>query len=131
MPAVASISLNDGQGTPVAHTFAPLTCTPGNTVLVNREGNTSAGNRTLVLSYDAAKANRATHRVGIRFNMPVEAQNADTGQYRVEYTARFSGEAVIPDRMTAAERADFAAFVANAIMHADVNDYIADLDPFY
>lgn len=131
MPAVASININDGQTTPVAHTFAPLSCTPGNTILVNREGNTSAGNRTLMVTYDGAKASRATHRVGVRFNMPVEYLNSSTGKYEVDYTARFSCEVVIPDRMTGAQREDLAAFIKNALANAVINGYISDLDPMY
>lgn len=131
MPSVASIVLADGQSTPANHTFAPLSCTPGQTVLVDRDGQTSAGNKTLIATYDPAKSNRATHRVGFRLNYPVEVLNSDTGQYKVEYTARFSCDVVIPDRMTAAERDNLAAFIKNALANSVLNGYVSDLDPMY
>lgn len=131
MPQVASININDGAVTPVAHTFSPLSCTPGNTVLVAREGNTSAGNLSLIATYDAAKTGRKTHRVSIRFNMPVEALNSTTGLYEVVDVGRFSADVVIPDSFTAANRDDLAAFIKNALANSVINGYISDLDPMY
>lgn len=131
MPALASVVINDGAGTPVAQTFAPLSSTVNQTILVNRIGNTAAGHRTLILGYDAAKASRSTHRVSVRLNYPVEVLDSTTGQYKVTHTGRFSGDFVIPDQMTALERDHLAALVKNAIAHAVVNGYVSDLDPMY
>lgn len=131
MPAVAAVTLNDGASTPVAQLFSPVSASIGQTTLVNRVGNTAAGNRTLILGYDPAKGNRPTHRVNVRFNYPVEVLNTTTGVYEVAYTGRISCDIVIPDQMTALERDHMAAFLKNAVANAVINGYVADLDPMY
>lgn len=131
MPALASITINDGASTPEAQVFAPLSSTVNQTVLVNRVGNTASGNRTLLLSYDPAKASRPTHRVNIRLNYPVEVLDSTTGQYKVTHVGRFSCDVIIPDQMTALERDHMAAFLKNAVSHAVINGYVSDLDPMY
>lgn len=131
MPAVAAVTINDGATTPVAQTFSPVSASIGQTTLVNRVGNTAAGNRTLILGYDPAKGNRPTHRVNVRLNYPVEVLNTTTGVYEVAYTGRISCDIVIPDQMTALERDHMAAFAKNALAHAVINGYVSDLDPMY
>lgn len=129
MPSASSISLNDGQATPVSHSFDPLSVTPRNTVLVNREAATSAGQMQLILGLNPASSQRPTNRVSVRFNMPTE--HVVDGVTKVSHTARFSSDAVLPEQMTQAERDNFAAFVGNAITNAIVSGYSSDLDPMY
>lgn len=131
MPAVNAVTINDGASSPVAQTFSPLSSNVNQTILVNRVGNTAAGNRTLTLSYDAAKATRPTHRVNIRLSYPVEVLDSNTGQYKVTHVGRFSCDVVIPDQMTAAERKHMAAFLKNAVADSVISGYISDLDPMY
>lgn len=129
MPTASTIALDDGQVTPVSHSFEPQSITPGRSVLVDRDSNTSAGQKQLIVGLDPAKVSRKTNRVNIRFNMPVE-QLID-GVYEVAYTARVNCDVVIPDQMTQAQRDDLGAFVKNALANAVVNGLITDLDPMY
>lgn len=131
MPTATDIILNDGQATPVAHTFTPQSVTPQRAVLVDRAGSgtTSAGHYELILSFSKAGNGRTTNRVGVRVNLPIE-QTVD-GRAEIAFTARFNGEFILPDDMTEAERDDIMAFVANAMAHADISDYVEELDPLY
>lgn len=129
MPTASSIVLNDGQGTPAAHTFEPQSVVPSRTVLVDRDSTTSAGQKQLILGLDPSKPGRSTSRVNIRFNYPVE--HTVDGIVEVAYVARFSGDVVIPDQMTQAERDNLAAFLSNAFANSVVSGYVADLDPMY
>lgn len=131
MPSATTITLADGQATPVNHDFVPVSVNPGQAVFVNRDSTTSAGQMELILQFDRAKSGRKTDRVKFRFNMPVEATDSTTGLTYVAHTARFSCDIILPDEMTTAERADMAAYVANACAHAVLNGYISDLDPVY
>lgn len=129
MPSASTITLADGQATPVTHDFVPMSVTPGRTVLVNRESDTSAGQMQLIVGFDPAKVSRKTNRVSIRFNLPVE-QTVD-GVVKVAYVARFSADVVLPEEMTQAQRDDLAAYIKNALADSVVNGIISDLDPIY
>lgn len=129
MPSATTISLNDGQATPVSHDFDPVSITPGNSLLVNRDASTSAGQMQLIVGLSPANSNRRTNRVTIRFNMPVE--HTVDSVVKVAHTARFSADVVIPDEMNQASRDDLAAFIKNALSDTVVNAIISDLDPLY
>lgn len=131
MPSASTLNINDGQATPVSHAFAPRSQVgPGNTVLVNDEASTSAGQWKISLGFSSANGSRKTDRVKIGMSMPIEATDAD-GITRVAYTPRFSCDVVLPEEMTQAERDDLAAFAANVIADTVINAYISDLDPMY
>ena len=129
MPTASAISINDGQATPVAHTFEPNQVNNGSATFVDRDATTSAGQKQLILGFSPSSAKRSTTRVSIRFNYPVE-QVVD-GVTRVAYTARFNGDVVIPDIMTQAERDNLGAFIMNALANSVVNGMVSDLDPVY
>lgn len=130
MPSASSIVLADGQATPANHTFQPQSVTPERTVLVDRDSETSAGQKEIIVGFVPAKGQRKTTRVSLRFNMPVEATDSD-GITRVAYTARLDSNLIIPDEATQAERDDFAAFVKNAFADVVLNGYVSNLDPMY
>ena len=97
------ISINNGAATPVAKSFAPERVAPELSTFTERTAASSAGFLRLGVSYSAASAKRNTNRVDIAFDMPV-LQTVGTVS-TVAYVGRFKGYFVIPDTMTAAERA--------------------------
>lgn len=123
------LSINDGAATPVAKSFAPERVAPELSTFTERTAASSAGFLRLGVSYSAASSKRATNRVDISFDYPV--LQSVNGVNSVAYTARFKGQFVIPDVMTAAERANLQAFVANAMSNAAVKAVVKDLDPMY
>lgn len=129
MPSAATITLADGQVTPVNHNFEPISVTPERSVLVNRESSTSAGQMQLIVGLSPAKSGRKTNRVNVRFNLPVE--HTVDGIVKVAYVARLTCDVVLPEEMTQAQRDDMAAYVKNALSNAVVNGIISDLDPLY
>lgn len=129
MPAASTLSIYDGQATPVAHNFVPLTVTPSRTVFVNRESNTSAGNLKVIAEFSPQSPTRPTDRIKISFVMPKE--HLVDGVYVVSDVARYSSDFVIPATFTQAEKDDFAAYVKNTLANADIQGLIADLLPFY
>jgi hypothetical protein len=129
MPSATTIALYDGQGTPVSHDFEPVSVTPANSLLVNRDADTSAGQMQLIVGLSPANGSRKTNRVNLRFNMPIE--HTVDGVVRVAYTARAICEFVLPEEMTQANRDDFAAYIKNATADAVISGVISDLDPLY
>lgn len=123
------LSINNGAGTPVAKSFAPERVAPELSTFTERTSGVSAGFPRLSVGFSPASSKRATNRVDIRLDLPVLHTVANVST--VAYVGRFQGYFVIPDTMTAAERADLRAFVANALDNALVVGVVKDLDPMY
>lgn len=123
------LTINNGAATPVAKSFAPERVAPDNSVFTERSAAASAGFYKLSVRYSAASAKRATNRVDIDMDLPV--LSTINGVSTVAYVGRFKGYFVIPDTMTAAERADLHAFVANGLNNTQVKAVVKDLDPLY
>lgn len=124
-----ALTINNGAATPVAKSFAPERVSPDNSVFTERSAAVSAGFTRLSVRYSPASAKRNTNRVDVDLDLPV-LQTVD-GISKVAYVGRFKGYYVIPDTMTAAERADLHAFVANGLGDTAVKAVIKDLDPMY
>lgn len=127
MASTVTITLNDGQATPVAHDFVPGYRNGNTLTCINRDADTSAGNYKLVLGFSPASANRPTDRIGLRLNMPRE--HVVDSVTEVADIARFSCDIVIPDGFEDTDRADLYAFLKNLFAHASIQDYIENLDP--
>lgn len=124
-----NLVINDGAATPVAHNFAPVQVAPDNSVFAEKSTGVSAGFINLGVKFSPASASRATNRVDIELSYPV--LSTVNGVSTVAYRGLFKGYFVLPDQMTAAERANLAAYVANALDNSIVRGVIKDLDPMY
>lgn len=123
------LSINNGAATPVAKSFAPEQVSPQLTTFTERSAASSSGFIRLGVALSPASGKRLTNRVDISLDMPVTA--VVNGVNTVAYVGRFKGYFVLPDTMTSGERADMAAFVANALDNTQVRAVIKDLDPLY
>lgn len=124
-----ALSINNGAATPVAKSFAPERVAPDLSVFTERTAAASAGFIRLSVGLSPASAKRSTNRVTLKLDHPV--LSTVNGVSTVAYVGRFDGSFVIPDVMTAAERADLHAFVANALDNALIKGVVKDLDPTY
>jgi hypothetical protein len=124
-----ALTINNGAATPVAKSFAPERVAPEASVFTERSAAASAGFTKLAIRFSAASSKRATNRIDVDLDYPVLA--TVNGVNSVAYVGRFRGYFVAPDVMTAAERADLHAFVANALNHATIKAVVKDLDPMY
>ena len=124
-----ALTINNGAATPVAKTFSPERVTPELTTFTERSATSSAGFVRLGMAFSPASSKRATNRIDVSLDLPI--LQTVNGVSTVAYVGRFKGYFVIPDVMTASERADLAAFVANALDNTQVRAVIKDLDPMY
>lgn len=124
-----NLSINNGAAAPVAKAFAPERVTPELSTFTERSAASSAGFVRLGVGFSPASSKRNTNRVDITLDLPV--LQTVNGVSTVAYVGRFKGYFVVPDVMTATERADLAAFVANALDNAQVRAVVKDLDPMY
>lgn len=123
------LSIENGAATPVAKSFAPERVAPELSSFTERSAAVSAGFPRLSVGFSPASSRRNTNRVDIKLDLPI--LQTINGVSTVAYVGRFQGYFVIPDTMTAAERADLRAFVANALDDTQIMGMIKDLDPLY
>lgn len=132
MSAIANIVLNDGQGTPVAHTFAPAKTAADYAVLEDRAAGVYIGFNKLTFNLQrpvgpSNVANRnlklsiliETPKLEVVSNNTVSGiQPAPTVSYRpkVELTVTF------PERCSLQDRKDLQAYIKNALANAAVTD---------
>lgn len=124
-----NLTINDGAATPVARTFAPERVAPDLSTFVEKTAGVSSGYIRLGVKFSPATSNRPTNRVD--FNMDLPVLSTVNGVSTVAMTARFRSYWVLPDNLSAADRANAWAFVANALDNAQIKAVIKDLDPLY
>jgi hypothetical protein len=118
MAAISNLVVADA--TPTNHTLYPLSASIASSKYAEQAANIMSGNRTLELKLSLASKTRATDRATVLYAAPKE-QEVD-GVWGVASTGRFTGEYVIPENWTSAERNHFAteaaSIVANAVIKA-------------
>jgi hypothetical protein len=134
MTAIADISVNDGQATPVSQTYEPARREPGLALFHNRVGGVIAGYPTLSIGSRLPNNGNRNFKATIKTRLPVletaaTAASGFTPGPTVAYSLTSNIDFVIPDRATAAERADLLAISANLLDHATVVALVEDMDP--
>lgn len=131
MSAIANIVINDGQGTPVAHTFAPGKTGSDFALLEDRAAGVYIGYNKLVfeLSRPKGAANAATRnlKLSIRIETPkMETLGNNsagiTPPPTVSYRPVVELHATFPERCSLQDRKDLQAFIKNALSNAFVTD---------
>lgn len=138
MAAISSITLNDGQATPVAHTFAPLAITGPLAEWVDRSGGIALGYPTVSVNLrrplkNGARVYRATVKVVIPV-LEVTSPSTSTGIQPAPTKAfdmMFNGDFLLPERSMKVQRADLIAYVKNLMAHAMIKLLVEDLETVY
>lgn len=145
MPARANITINDGQATPVAHTFNP-TYDKDADIFEDRSGGIAIGFPLVTCRFrrpisagngTGSDANKRVYRIQLNLNQPVlEVTSASTGTGiqpapTVAYVLRTNTEWVFPERSTLQNRKDQVALFANLLANNDVKKVLQDLESFW
>lgn len=122
MAAFASLTLNDGQATPVAHQFAPVTIdASGVAFFEDRESGISIGFPRVSQQVRRPSKTSRNYRVTQKVVLPIlEVTSPSTASGlqpapTVAYTLQASMEFILPERSTAADRENIKAY-ASALM---------------
>lgn len=127
MAALPSIVLNDGQATPVAHTFNRLPSTNAS-VLPLRDSTATlvvAQKPGIVLTYRPSASNND----GAKRVATITIPEYDSVNKKVLATARVRIEMLLPDNLTAQTLKDVAAYVKNFTASAAFQAEIINSDP--
>lgn len=129
MPAFTSIAINDGQGTPASHTFAPLSKEASMATFVDRSPANAVGWKKIKHEVISAKSAGAANRVKIDFADPVLATIDGVVQKvrgsSASITFNFAQDA------TDQERKDLLAYATNWLSNATVKTSVQNIEPFY
>lgn len=146
MPARASIVVNDGKATPVAHTFSPSSEVNGASLFEDKAGGIAIGFNSIMVSMkrptpasngDASNANSRAYKVMLNTAWPtLESTSASTGTGippapTVAYVHRCNQTWILPERGTNADRKDLRAVVYNTLANADVRKVLEDLEDYW
>ena len=129
MAAIAPITINDGQATPVAVTFNPENQTPGAFSFVDRAAGVAIGFRRISISNKFAQGGALVNRAKYAVEYPVTATvNGVTTQ---AYVLRANVDVILPVASTDTERKNLFAFLVNGLQNTLVRGAVRDLDPLY
>lgn len=140
MTAFANITINDGQATPVAHTFTARRIENGIAKWQDISGGIAVGFPTITAALREPVAGSKTgrsYKATIKIRVPVlETVNASTWNGITPaptkaYDVEANLDLIFPERATAQNRKDLRAYVANALGQADLKALIEDLNFVY
>ena len=133
MSAIANIVVNDGQTTPVAHTFNPHLQEGGLSVWLDKVSGIVAGYIKAICRVNSDVVDSDVNRIKFSVELPTLetlAPNSSgfTPGPTVAYVSRAVIEYIVPKRATAQERKDLAAYTANFANHATIKAMVTDGD---
>jgi hypothetical protein len=134
MAAIANIVLNDAQGTPVAHTFAPAKTVADYALLEDRAAGLYIGYNKLTFSLTRPKGNAQVSNRNIHLEIRVETPKmevtsnntvsgispAPTVSYRPVATLSMT----LPDRCSLQDRKDLQKYVLQLLSNSYVTDAV-------
>lgn len=148
MPAFAALTINDGQATPVAHTFGPHRIDEKQVATwFDRSSGVGIGFLKLTLSLRSplgavqagsmSDANKRVYKAVLTIDVPkLESTSAATGTGiapapTVAYVHAARLELSLPERGALADRKDLMAYIKNALSNASIATALETLENQY
>lgn len=137
MSAIANIVINDGESTPVAHTFAPNGNTGTEANYADRASGISIGFPVLKTNLAAAGRNQPLNKIRVRLSVPkleTVSGSTDAGLVpapRLAYAGSFDGTFIFHERSTVQDRKNVRALLANLFANSTIVDLVDNLAPAY
>lgn len=134
MTAFADLTINDGQATPVAHTFKARRIDGIVAKYQDISGGIAIGYPQVTLSSREPIGNSGNYKVVAKVILPVLETVSGTSYAGIvaaptlAYNLTFTGEFILPSRSTLAVRKDILAYVKNLLNNAVVTSLVQDLD---
>lgn len=129
MATFANIVINDGQATPVAHTFATKTNDQRTATYEDRSGGIAVGyGRIAIRTSDSDVVRRVNLNITIPTLEAVSGANPSgfTPPATVAYSNGFKGEFLLSQRATAQEKKNIYAYAKNALALALFGQLVQD-----
>jgi hypothetical protein len=121
-----TLSTDGDTGTSV---FKPLSKQNGIVEYIARDDDLSAASRRLRTQYREHNTTRMTDRFSVSLTMPLKRGDGSEIPYTAVDVARFNGEWVLPNSMSAAEREELGYMLRDLLGEAALKAAYEDLDP--
>lgn len=139
MTAFTTITINDGQAVPVAHTFTARRLENGVAKWQDLSGGIAVGFPTIQASLREPVKNSKTpvYKAAIKFTLPVlETVNASTYNGITPaptkaYDVVANLEILMPERSALQDRKNIQAYLVNSLNQVDLKSLIVDLNMVY
>lgn len=137
MGALAAINLNDGQGTPVAHTFTPSRIQDGVAILCDMSGGVSLGYPKITHLVRMPNNGSRNWKVTAKVVLPVLEVTSPSTSSGIQpaptlaYNLEAHVEIILPERSSVAERKDLNAFLKNYLAHAVMTAAVENFEALY
>lgn len=137
MGALASIVLNDGQGTPVAHTFTPSRIVDGVAILADMSGGIALGYPKVTHLVRMPNNGTRNWKVTAKVVLPVlEVTSPSTASGiqpapTLAYNLEAHVEIILPERSSLAERKNLNAYLKNLLAHAIMTGAVENFEALY
>lgn len=138
MPAIGTLTINDGQTTPVAHTFSPSEVTGPVASYADRSGGIAVGFPTLDISLrKPVPGGNGGYKAVLKVIVPTLEQTSPSTATGIQpaptVAYRLVGELnlVMSERSTTQERKNLVAYVRNALSDASLKLVWENLENVY
>jgi hypothetical protein len=133
MPAITSLVLADGQGSPANHTFVPVTTTGQKAQWAERVGAGPAFWPTVENSVVTpnSKPGAAVKPYTVTWSIYLPVSVTSGGATQLDHFHRASINFYFAPNSTDAERADLVAYAKNLLATAAVIDSAKKVEPWY
>jgi hypothetical protein len=134
MGNISTLTLNDAV--PASHSFEPTMIGKDLVTYHDKVSGVFAGYPSISLGHRMPTAQNGNYKVTLRVRIPVletaaTAASGFTPGPTVAYSLNANIDFIVPDRSTAAERADLVAYVKNLLADSVVSDSVEDMDNPY
>lgn len=129
MPSLANIVINDGETTPVAHTFKPRTVDNGKAVFKEDASIPLEQNQLVVQLTEPAKAG-VPYKGRVSLMLPHVVTDS-SGKKVVSYYEAYAVEANTTESTTLQQAKNARVLLANALLNASVAAVLDGREPFY
>lgn len=129
MPAIAALTINDGQASPAAHTFGVIGVNGNKATWADKSGGIPVGYVKFTHEYREAQSKTSAHSQILGYELPtLGTVNGVTTRVRVSSAqVRFNYAQDSTDQ----ERKDAVAYVINALSLASVKTAAINIEPHY
>lgn len=134
MTAFADLTINDGQATPVAHTFKARRIDGIVAKYQDISGGIAIGYPQVTLASREPINGSSNFKVTTKVTVPVLETISGTSYAGIvaaptlAYNLTFTGEFILPSRSTLAVRKDLLAYVKNLLSNTVITSLVQDLD---
>lgn len=129
MPAAATLTINDGQASPAAHSFVPAAQQGTRFEWNEKTAGIPGGYFVLTHEYVKPGTPAAAFRIKLALNMPSTA--TVDGSLAVVRNSSAQLTFNLSQSSTLQERKDLLAYIANSLANANVKSSIQDVEQFW